>query len=146
MPIGVYERKLVCVEDRFWSKVNKTPGCWIWTANKSPEGYGQFWLGGRLVPAHRWSYESENGAIPKGLVLDHRCRERGCVRPEHLDAVTESINIRRGIGPGGINAAKTKCVHGHPYSKENTITNKDGSRRCRTCKREMDRRNYYGLR
>ncbi len=136
----------VTVAERFWAKVDKNGECWLWTANKSPEGYGQFWADGRLVPAHRWAYKSAGKTVPPKFVLDHLCRTRNCVRPSHLDAVTESTNIRRGKGPGAINAAKKECVHGHLYTTENTIINKDGTRRCRACKQEMDRRYYYAVR
>lgn len=133
------------IENRFWAKVNKGPGCWEWTANRSSEGYGQFSIGGRLNAAHRVASELTDGPIPAGIVLDHRCRNKGCVNPKHLDRVTQRENTIRGVGPAAINYRKTQCVHAHAYTPENTIINKDGTRRCRTCKRGYDNRRYYDL-
>lgn len=91
--------------DRFWPKVNKHSGrwwrgteCWEWTAKRSPTGYGYIGRGGRagMRLVHRLSYELAYGEIPEGLEIDHRCRNRCCVRPEHLEPVTHLENIRRG--------------------------------------------------
>lgn len=81
----------------FWRKVNKTKGCWLWTAGKfSGTEYGQFRSHEKNVRAHRFSYELRNGPIPAGLVVDHKCRVTLCVRPSHLEAVTSGENISRG--------------------------------------------------
>jgi hypothetical protein len=86
-------------EARFLSRVNKTDSCWLWTAHVHPvTGYVQFRIGGRggkMVLAHRWSYEHYVGAIPAGLQIDHLCRVRHCVNPEHLEPVTPSENTLR---------------------------------------------------
>lgn len=74
-------------------------GCWDWIASKKPNGYGQIQTGRRgegLVYAHRVSYELHKGPIPESLVIDHLCRNRGCVNPEHLEAVPFIENVRRG--------------------------------------------------
>lgn len=83
--------------DRFWSAVSKGDGdtCWLWTASRTPEGYGQFGAEKRRILAHRFSYELSVGPIPEGLELDHLCRNRGCVRPDHLQPVTRQENARR---------------------------------------------------
>lgn len=70
--------------------------CWIWTASKNWDGYGQFRWGGRQQLAHRVSYQILVGAIPPGLELDHLCRVRDCVNPAHLESVTSAENTRRG--------------------------------------------------
>ena len=88
-----YTSKLVA-GDRFWAKVDKGIFCWDWLGGKS-NGYGRFWVEGRLVQAHRWAYETMVGPIPEGLTLDHLCRVRYCVNPSHLEPVTLGENIRR---------------------------------------------------
>ena len=82
--------------ERFWAKVEKTTTCWLWRGSTNgSRGYGQIWWGGRLHPAHRISYEMVNGSVPVGLELDHLCRTRACVRPDHLEAVSHSTNMKR---------------------------------------------------
>ena len=82
--------------DRFWAKVQKTDTCWLWTAYRLPSGYGQFGLNGKMVYAHRWSYEQVHGPIPKGMHIDHLCRVKHCVNPDHLEVVTCRENAMRG--------------------------------------------------
>lgn len=79
-------------EERFWPKVKKSDGCWEWGASKNSAGYAV--LGGVVGShlAHRISYEMHNGPIPPGLSIDHMCRNRGCVNPEHLRLATHAIN------------------------------------------------------
>lgn len=80
------------VEERFWEKIDKTGDCWIWMAGCNSHGYGLFWHGGKMVPAHRLAFEWANGEIPEGLQVDHRCFHRNCVRPDHLRLVTNAQN------------------------------------------------------
>ena len=88
-------------EARFLSRIDKSTGCWLWTAHINPKsGYVQFRIGGRagkMVLAHRWAYQHFVGEIPKGLQLDHLCRIRHCVNPSHLEPVTASENTIRAI-------------------------------------------------
>ena len=81
---------------RFWAKVNKTDTCWLWTASKNWGGYGSFRVNKKKVTAHRYSYEIYKGKIPNGLQLDHLCRNRACVNPEHHEPVTNRENVVRG--------------------------------------------------
>ena len=124
------------IKDRFWEKVKKTKSCWNWTGKtKTTRGYGVLWFGGgKTISAHRFSYEIHNGKIPNGLQIDHLCRNRKCVNPEHLEAVTDKVNVLRGIGLSAMNARKTHCKNGHPFNKQNTWHYK-GQRVCRICKR-----------
>ena len=91
-------RSYVCnhiVEDRFFSKVDKTESCWLWKGCLHPEGYGTF-RNGKAVLAHVFSWQLVNGAVPNRLELDHLCRIRQCVNPAHLEPVTHAENVRRG--------------------------------------------------
>ena len=117
---------------RFWSKVSKREqGCWEWTATVTPKGYGRLWIGGRKVLAHRYAYESEKGPVPNGLFIDHLCRNRRCVRPDHMEAVTSKENTRRGLR----GALKTTCVHGHRRTDDNVYVHPTSkARECRTCR------------
>jgi hypothetical protein len=92
-----YDSSLVSMpaSDRFWRRVEKTPGCWIWTGSRTRDGYGQFTSARICVGAHRYSYESLRGPIPPGMQLDHLCRTRECVRPDHMEPVTQAENTRR---------------------------------------------------
>lgn len=129
-------RKHVSPEERFWAKVDKTDTCWLWTACKNGDGYGQFALAG-MRGAHRVSYEWAKGAIPEGLEIDHLCRIRHCVNPEHLEAVTHRENTLRGDTVAATSAAKTHCPKGHPLSGDNLANLRDGTRRCLTCNRRQ---------
>lgn len=133
-------------EERFWEKVDQDGpnGCWIWTGTKNEQGYGRFALfcrPTRQVRAYRYSYELLVGPIPEGLELDHLCRNRGCVNPDHLEPVTHRENTLRGFNPAGMNARKTHCIHGHEFTEKNTIHTKRGGRHCRACK-NRDAREY----
>ena len=123
--------------ERFWAKVEKAEDCWLWTASIRANGYGAFSLAGTPVLAHRYSYELAKGPIPPGLVIDHLCMRPGCVRPDHLEAVTVAENTRRGYsGPVGAShhMSKTHCPHGHPYDEANTYRLKRrNGRSCRAC-------------
>ena len=126
--------------DLFWAKVNKdgpVPDyrpdlgpCWIWTGYIAPQtGYGNFGSSdgpGKL--SHRWSYERYVEAVPPRYQVDHLCRIRHCVRPDHLEAVTQQENIRRQFEAAGI----THCPKGHEYDEENTYYFR-GARQCRAC-------------
>lgn len=119
--------------ERFMSKVREedrgyaTP-CWIWHGSDRGDGYGSFWLDGRTDLAHRVAYTLLIGPIPEGAELDHLCRVRSCVRPLHLEPVTKRVNVLRSNNPMAINARKTTCRRGHPF----TGTWR-GRRTCRTC-------------
>jgi len=115
-------------------------GCWIWRGCLDKDGYGQFKAKGKMLFAHRFSYEYYNGKMPNGLVTDHLCRTPACVNPDHLEPVTLRENIRRGRN---WNRERTHCPEGHPYSEGNTRVWKDGVRRCKICLRISWLKSYY---
>jgi hypothetical protein len=123
-------------EERFWPKVDAFGDCWEWTRSKNKGGYGQFRFKGRSYLAHKYAYESLVGPIPDGLELDHRCRNHGCVNPDHLEAVTRRVNIMRGESTSSRNARKTHCKRNHEFTDENTRITMRGTRVCRTCHRD----------
>lgn len=90
---------------------------------------------GRNWAAHRVSYLWGKGEIPTGLDLDHLCRNRACVNPDHLEAVSRSVNLLRGKTIPAKHASKTHCPQNHEYSTENTYIGANGSRQCRTCRK-----------
>lgn len=151
MPAGIYKRiwgnHMPTVEERFWTKVNKTEGCWEWKGSKDSSGYGSFWTNGKAKGAHIFAYELVRGRVPVELELDHLCRNRVCVRSDHLEVVTSMENSHRGIAAQVNSArqwAKTHCPKKHPYDLFNTYYN-GGQRFCRVCNRESARKRYQVL-
>lgn len=132
---------------RFLSKIKRTDtGCWEWTASKFSSGYGYWciYLPGaqrKAQVAHRAAYEHFVGSIPVGLDLDHLCRNRACVNPEHLEPVTRSENLLRSPLMGQQMRDKEVCVRGHPLVGENASlkSRKDGHRVCKICARERQK-------
>jgi hypothetical protein len=126
---------------RFWSKVriDSDEECWVWLANKNPQGYGLFRNNGGEAGAHRFAYRHLVGDIPCGLQLDHLCRNPACVNPAHLEPVTARENIRRGNGMGGRHARNPFCAMGHALAGSNVKLEAGRWRRCRICRTAQEK-------
>lgn len=135
--------QLTLYPDNFKKRVTLVDNCWLWTGMKTEYGYARLYIKNKKnTRAHKWAYEQLYGVVPDGLVLDHLCRVRHCVNPEHLEAVTPRINVLRGMGTASLNAQKTHCFRGHPLLGSNLLLNRDGrGRRCHKCFNEYQR-NY----
>jgi hypothetical protein len=129
------------VDVRFWEKVEKSDGCWLWRAWVTKDGYGGFrWTTGENMRAHRAAYRLLHGDVPADVVICHHCDNPLCVRPDHLYAGTATDNNRDTVRRGRRNPTrKTHCPHGHAYTPENTYRHVRGDGkigvRCRTCLR-----------
>lgn len=131
--------------ERFWDKVEPEPntGCWLWSGAADLGGYGMFAYP-RHSPvvsrkAHRVAYLALVGEIPGGLVLDHLCRVRCCVNPEHLRTATQRQNILSGSGACAVHAKKDSCTNcGAPFTYYISPTGKT-QRRCVPCKNAAQR-------
>lgn len=126
----------------FLTKYKKNrKGCWVWNGYKTSHGYGSMKMAGRRDYAHRISFRYFKGEIPKELQIDHLCRNRLCINPDHLELVTSAENTRRGNSNSSINAKKTNCSKGHPFFGSNLILKtKNGKivgRKCRICLRDF---------
>ncbi len=116
-----------CLHD-MWQQIQITSSCWHWLATTDSAGYGRMTFVGHWVYAHHVIYELYHGPVPMGLEIDHRCHNKGCINPEHLEAVTHQVNCQRAVW------RRTRCPKGHPL---------DGIRRngevllryCLTCNR-----------
>lgn len=122
--------------------------CWVWRGTRAGNGYPVAYSPRDKTTtwAHRLSYELFVGPIPRGLTIDHLCRNKVCVNPKHLEAVTIRENILRGHGLAAMNARKTHCPKGHPYDIGNTYLTKAGTRQCRKCVRARVAKNRPRLR
>jgi len=143
---------------RFEKYVHIEPNtaCWLWVGAQTSAGYGELVIGSKRGPgprmgyAHRLSYEHYIGPIPKGLQLDHLCRQRCCCNPAHLEPVTHAENMARcdKVACGRLNRSKTHCLRGHTFDERNTFVRSTGARRCRACERDAAtrrRKNRLGL-
>jgi hypothetical protein len=127
--------------ERMVQKISPEPnsGCWLWEAACTAAGYAVYREAGQTKYVHRMLYELAKGSVPTGLELDHLCRVRCCVNPEHLEAVTHKENNKRGTSPMAIFGRATHCVHGHEFIPENTYIYPTGvGRRCRACDRRIE--------
>ncbi len=130
--------------ERFWSQVDASGDCWLWTGGLWSKGYGRFCCNSRTYRSHRVSYQILVGDIPDALELDHLCRVPLCVNPDHLQVVTTRDNVLRGYSFSARNKRATHCHVGHPFDNANTTIRRNGWRECHACrlisKRNLRRR------
>lgn len=136
--------KIADVFDKFVAP-EPNSGCWLWTGHVNNAGYGM--LTRRAVSkspmlAHRFMFSVVRGPIPHGAEIDHKCRTRCCVNPDHLEAVSRLENVRRAV-PFRPGPYKQTCPKGHPYSGENLMIKSNGRRHCRECSRAQFKSWYY---
>ncbi len=135
--------------DRFAARYEIAPnGCWEWLRGVSTQGYAIFYFDGRSGYGHRYAVIHIKGQdIPSGMHVDHLCRNRRCVNPDHLEIVTPAENLDRGeirLRQREWLAAQppsTHCTQGHEWTPENT-RDTGGKQRCRACDRDYQRRKY----
>ena len=122
------------VEDRFWQSIIVVENCWEWAKKVSKQnGYAHMKVDGRDRLAHRWAYEHFRGPIPDGMQIDHLCRNRSCVNPEHMEVVSPYTNTARGFSPSVVTKQIGFCKRGHEMVGDNIGKRKDGRRWCKAC-------------
>jgi hypothetical protein len=125
-----------------WYVPEPNTGCWLWM--KGGDGKGGYGRIPRAIPdrsAHRMAYKLLRGPIPDDMEIDHLCRVRCCVNPDHMEVVTARINTLRGMTIPAANLTKTHCPKGHPYSGDN-LGDYNGARHCLACERNRKREKY----
>lgn len=116
------------------SMIERVPfsGCWIWMGRLNDKGYGLVNENGKGHRAHRVIFEAVRGPIGS-LFSDHTCRVRCCVNPDHIEPVTNKINVLRGVGPTAFNARKEFCKNGHRFDRVDVKKTGRTERKCLTC-------------
>lgn len=146
-PARTHGARLVTLPDpSFWARVDARGPCWIWTGAGQTGGYGIVRREGRRIRVHRYAWELLVGPIPAGLVIDHLCRVKLCVNPDHLEPVTQQTNMHRAMVPSLIAHRKGQCTKGHPLNVPDNYVRPDGYISCRTCRREYHRAYYHRAR
>jgi hypothetical protein len=134
------------ISNRFWKKVQKTDGCWLWTGSKDRRGYGRFSVNNFPHLAHRVAKALAHGPFDSNLCGLHKCDNPPCVNPDHIALGTKMDNTRDMLRKGRFvdhHGRKTHCRNGHPYAGENLavlVTSKTKERRCRQCMNSNKRR------
>lgn len=121
----------------FWFRTEVVGECWEWRGSKGRDGYGHYKYKGKLTTASRVAYQLIYGDIGPEFEIHHKCENRGCVRPEHLEALSTLDHSLK--TPNSITyqlRLKTHCPAGHEYNEANTHVSRKGSRNCRECHRQ----------
>lgn len=121
------------------NRIDMTKDCWIWQGSLDEDGYGRFPIKGQYKRVQRLMYELVGGKLQKELTIDHLCRVRNCVNPNHLEQVSVKVNTLRGNAPSAINYRKTHCKYGHPFDEANTYYWRGKMRKCIKCNRRVVR-------
>lgn len=133
--------------DRIEPLIERTDaGCWEWLGTRLPHGYGTISIAGAKWYLHRLSHEMWVGPIGEGLHIDHLCRNRPCLNPEHIEAVTQRVNNLRSESFAGERHRQTHCINGHAFDEINTYVAPNGTRKCRTCRSIARRRSEHRAR
>lgn len=111
-------------------------GCWEWAGAVNNRGYGVMTISKSIYYTHRVSYTRHNGPIPTGRVLDHLCRNPRCLNPEHLEPVSDRVNMLRGYSTAAVAQRRETCLHGHLYAEHGRVYD-DGRRHCLACARNQ---------
>lgn len=121
---------------RFFSYCRQSGDCLLWTGHADRDGYGLITFRRASRKAHRVAMWLAGKPIPEGFVVNHTCRNRACVNPQHLNAISTSESAKRdSCSLGYINSQKTHCKRGHPYDRFY-----GGQRYCSTCEADKGRR------
>lgn len=124
--------------ERILEKVRLTESCWFYDGSHDDKGYAvahKERCNSGTVRVHRWMYEQFVGPIPEGWEPDHLCRQRGCINPEHLEAVTHHENLLRGDTLTARYKGRTHCDQGHEYTEANTRWRKRADTKARICRK-----------
>ena len=146
-PTGIQNKPITTVEILSKRFIIKDNGCWDWIGYKNKSGYGQFSVSGYSRNAHRIMWELTGRKVDYSKQLDHLCRNRSCVNPNHLRQVTAKENTHGSLALTYLNHLKTHCASGHEYTAENIyIPPSKRQRVCRECQRHWSIQNYRKLR
>lgn len=126
-------------------------GCWLWTGTIEWHGYGRICVKTKHIYAHRFAYSTFRQAVPVGLELHHRCHNRACVNPDHLETIDPAHHVHLTLHETAVLRSnfkrnQTHCMRGHPLSDENLRITKRGQRACKTCARDRSAKKYAATR